>query len=43
MVLVFIVLATCLFGATLAAASLMIPLRSAEREAPGDATEAPQV
>lgn len=34
MVLAFIVLATCLFGATLAAVSSMIPFRSAQEEAP---------
>lgn len=43
MVLLFILLATCLFAATLAAVSFLIPIQGVEQEAPSEAAEAPQI
>lgn len=43
MVLVFIILATCLFAATLAAVSFLMPFQSAEQEVLNQAAEAPLI
>lgn len=43
MVLVFIVLATCLFGATLAAVSFLIPFEAPETETGQEVAQAPPI